>query len=63
MTASVSQENWLSAEELERVRQNLLVIASNLDGDLDPADPQRLSIVLESVDGLIQYIDDYPQAP
>ena len=63
LTASNAQENSLSAEELEQVRRNLMVIASNLEGDLDPADPQRLSIVLASVDDLIQHIDDYPQAP
>ena len=61
LTASTAQENRLSDAELEQVRQNLMVIANNLGGDLDAADPERLSIVLDNVDGLIQYIDDYPQ--
>ena len=60
LTASASGDNRLSDERLEQVRQNLMVIASNLDGDLDIADPQRLSTVLENVNGLIQFIDDYP---
>ena len=64
LTASAAQEeSRLSDEALEQVRRNLMVIASNLEGDLDYADPQRLSIVLDNVDGLIQYIDDYPQTP
>ena len=64
LTASVAQEeSQLSDEELEQVRQNLMVIASNLEGDLDVADPERLSIVLESVDDLFEYIDDYPPEP
>ena len=40
-----------------------MVIANNLEGDLNAADQRRLSIVLESVNDLIEYIDDYPQAP
>ena len=64
LTVSASQEqSRLSDEELEQVRRNLMVIASNLEGDLDTADPQRLSIVLDTVDGLVQYIDDYQQTP
>ena len=48
-------------EELAQIRQNLTVIENNLGGDLDVADPQRLATVLESVEGLITYIDDYPE--
>ena len=47
--------------ELAQIRQNLTVIADNLGGDLDVADPQRLATVLENVEGLIRYIDDYPE--
>ena len=63
LTASADQEHRLSDEELEQIRRNLMVIASNLDGDLDTAVPQRLATVLENVNGLMQYIDDYPEAP
>ena len=48
-------------EELALIRQNLTVIQDNLAGDLDIADPQRLATVLQNVEGLIQYIDDYPE--
>ena len=60
LTASANQDYRLSAEELAQVRGNLTVIAENLGGNLDTADPQRLATVLENVNGLIQYIDDYP---
>ena len=63
LTAAANQGNELSDQELEQTRRNLMVIASNLDGDLDIADPQRLATVRDSVNGLIQYIDDYPPAP
>ena len=61
LTASASQDNRLSEEQLEQVRGNLMAISDNLAGDLDTADPQRLSIVLDNVNGLLQYVDDYPQ--
>ena len=35
------------------------MIAGNLGGALDTADPQRLATVRESVDGLIRFVDDY----
>ena len=63
LTAAANQGNELSDQELEQTRRNLMVIASNLDGDLDIADPQRLATVRDSVNGLIQYIDDYPPEP
>ena len=63
LTASASQDYRFSAEELERVRQNLTVIDNNLDGVLETADPQRLSTVLENVNGLLQYVDEYPLEP
>ena len=44
------------------MRLNLAVIANPLGDDLDVADPRRLSTVLETVEALIQYIDDYRQA-
>ena len=49
-------------EELAQIRQDLTAIANNLGGDLDIADPQRLATVLENVEGLIRYVDEYPQA-
>ena len=61
LTASASQDNRLSEEQLEQVRGNLMAISDNLDSIQDAADSQRLSIVLENVNGLLQYVDDYPQ--
>ena len=50
-----------SAEELEQIRRNLMVIVNQLGSDLDIPDPERLSDVLDGVNGLLQYVDDYPQ--
>ena len=63
LTVSANQENRFSTAELEQIRRNLTVIADNLGDDLDVADPQRLKAVLEIVNTLVQYVDDYPQAP
>ena len=63
LTVSANQNYRLSAEELGQIRQNLTVMAGNLAGDLDVADPQRLTTMRENVDGLIQYLDDYPLEP
>ena len=60
LTAAADREHVFSDEELEPVRGNLTVLANYLEGDLDTADPQRLSIVRDSVNGLIEYVDDYP---
>ena len=60
LTAAAGEGNRYSEEELAQVRQNLLVIESNLGGDLAVADPQRLTTVRETTSGLIQYVDDYP---
>ena len=62
LTTSASQGYRLSAGEQEQTRSNLAVIANQLGDDLDVGDPQRLSAVLETVQGLIRYVDDYPQA-
>ena len=61
LTTAANDGYRLSAEELEQVRQNLMVIADRIGGDLDIADPERLSTVRGVVDGLILYVDDYPQ--
>jgi len=37
----------------------LAVIAGNVGGAPDTADPRRLATVRESVDGLIRFVDDY----
>ena len=63
LTTWANEGYRFSAEELEQVRRNLMVIASNLDGELETADPHRLSTVLENIDGLLQYIEDYPLEP
>ena len=62
LTTSTSEGYRLSAGEQEQMRRNLAVIADQLGDDLDVADSQRLSAVLQTVEGLIQYVDDYPQA-
>ena len=60
----LANENYrLSAEEHAQVRQNIMVIANNLGDDLDVADPQRLERVRDNVNGLVQYVDDYPLEP
>ena len=62
LTTAASQGYRLSADEQEQTRSNLTVIVNQLTDDLEVADPQRLSTVIETVEGLIQYVDDYPQA-
>ena len=61
LNASASRGYTYSAEELEQIRRNLTVIANPLRNDLDIPDPQRLSEVLDGVNRLLQYVDDYPQ--
>ena len=63
LTESASQGYRFSAEQLEQIRQNLTLIAINLGDDPDIPDPHRLTTVLDSVNDLIRYVDDYPQAP
>ena len=60
LTASAEQDIRLSPEQLEQVRGNLEAISGNLGGIQDAPDPQRLAIVLENVNGLIGYVDEYP---
>ena len=62
LTTTASQGYRLTPQEQEQMRSNLAVIADELGDHLDVADPQRLSTVIEIVEGLIQYVDDYPQA-
>ena len=59
---AASRNYRLSPEELEQPRQNLAIIAEQLGGDLEVADPARLTTVRDAVNELIQYLDDYPQA-
>ena len=61
LTASANQGYSLPAPELEQMRQNLTAITNQLSGDLDIPDRQRVTSVVDSVNALIQYIDDYPQ--
>ena len=63
LTTAANEGYRLSVEELEQVDGNLMVIADQIGGDLDIADPERLSVVREIVDGLIEYVDDYPLEP
>ena len=60
LTAEANQGNRLPAEELQEIRRNLTGLVDTLGGDLGAADPHRLSTVLETANGLIEYIDDYP---
>ena len=53
----------MPAAELAQMRQNLATIRNQLAGGLDVADPQRVRVVLNGVEQLIAYIDDYPQTP
>ncbi len=61
LNASANQGYSLPARELEQMRQNLAAIVNQLSGDLDIVDPQRATAVVDSVNELIRYIDDYPQ--
>ena len=60
LTTAANDGYRMTAEELEPVRGNLAVIASNIGANLDVADPERLTTVREIVNGLVQYVDDYP---
>ena len=62
LTTSASQGYRLTPEEQQQMRSNLAVIANQLGDSLDVGDPERLSTVIGTVEGLIQYVDDYPQA-
>ena len=62
LTTAAEQGYRLTAEEQAQMRSNLAVIANQLGDDLDVGDPQRLSTVIGTVEALIQYVDDYPQA-
>ncbi len=63
LTALADDDYRLSVEEHAIHRQNLVVIANSIEGDLNAADPQRLADVRENAAGLIQYLDDYPLEP
>ena len=63
LTESASRGYRFSAEQLEQIHQNLTLIAINLGDDPDIPDLHRLTTVLDNVNDLIQYVDDYPQAP
>ena len=62
LTGSASQGYRFPAEQLERIHQNLTLIAINLGDDPDIPDLHRLTTVLDNVNDLIRYVDDYPQA-
>ena len=62
LSASASQETGLSSGQLEQVRLNLEIIAEQIGDDPDIADTQRLSAVLESIETINRYIDEYPEA-
>ena len=52
----------LTPEELAQVRGNVAIIAEQLGDGLEVADSARITTVRGSVDELIEYLDDYPQA-
>ena len=62
LNASSSQGYTFSTRDLEQMRQNLMAITSQLSGELDVADPGRVTAILDDTNALLQYIDDYRQA-
>ena len=58
---AASRDYWLLPEAQARTRRSLEIIAEQLGGDLEVADPERLATVHNAVNELIQYLDDYPQ--
>ena len=62
LNASSSQGYTFSARDLEQMRQNLTAITSHLSGNLDVADPDRVTAILDDTNALLRYIDDYQQA-
>ena len=61
LNSSYAEEYTLSPDELDQVREKLANIAEPLRGDLDIADPDRLSSVLENMEELIEYVDNYSE--
>ena len=61
LNALYAEQYTLSAEELNQVLEKLASIADPLRGDLDIADPERLSTVLGYIEELIQYVDNYSE--
>ena len=61
LNASANQGDSISASQLGRMRQTLAAISDQLSGDLDIVDRQRVTAVVNSVNELIRYIDDYPR--
>ena len=59
---AASQGYGLSAGDLEQMRRNLTAIVNQISGELDVADPDRVSAILDDTNALLQYIDDYQQA-
>ena len=61
LNASANQGYALSSQQLGQMRQNLTAITNQLSADLDIPDRRRLTSVVNGVNELIQYLDDYPQ--
>ncbi len=59
LTVLANNERTMSAEQRAQLHLNLLLIADNLDNDLDIADPLRPATVIENVNELIRYVNDY----
>ena len=53
----------LTPEELAQTRQDLAIVAEPLGRDADVADTERLATVLDSVNALIEYLDNYQLDP
>ena len=62
LNASASQGYAFTARDLEQMRQNLNAITSQLSGELNVADPDRVAGVLDDTNALLRYIDEYEQA-
>ena len=63
LNASSSRGDSLSTRALEQMRRSLSTIIDQLSGDLRVADPERAALLMDDVNALLQYIDDYPQPP
>ncbi len=62
LNSSASQGFTYSARDLQQMRQNLSAITSQLGGDLNLADPERATAIIEDANALLRYIDEYEQA-
>jgi len=63
LMAAENQGFTVSSQELARFKQNLAAVTNRLQAGLDVRDPERVSLVLDGVNELIEQLDEYPSAP